>query len=81
MFVNGSKLDGFVSVEDASCKLNSPVDLVAHVVGDTGLVTFYIDDVEVNTVNIVDGIAKLTYYANATGNITIRSSNSIITYF
>ena len=45
-----------VSVEDASCKLNSPVDLVAHVVGDSGYVTFYVNDIELNSVKLVDAV-------------------------
>ena len=70
---NIAKLDSFVSVDDLSCKLNCPVDLVACVVGDTGLVTFYVNNVEVNTVNVVDGLAKLSYYANVSGNLTVKA--------
>ena len=65
--------DVVVSVEDVSCKLNCPVDLVAHVVGDSGLVTFYVNGVEVGIAKVVDGVAKFTYYANATGSFVIKA--------
>ncbi|MCQ2963983.1 MAG: Ig-like domain repeat protein [archaeon] len=67
------KWDSFVTVDKASCKLNNSVDLVAHVVADSGLVTFYVNDGEIGSVKLVDGLAKFTYYANVTGSFTIRA--------
>ena len=66
-------LDSSIVVDNVSCTLGSSVDLVAHVVGDSGYVTFYVNDVELNSVKLVDRIAKLTYYANVSGNFTIKA--------
>ena len=67
-----------VSADSASASYNDTVELIANVMTSDnvpvngGIVSFYVDDVWVGNVTVVDGVAHCNYACTKLGNLAVR---------